>query len=63
MKRHDQFVIDAQVKILKIKKVEYIGGNHVLADLITEQFGRRYDKRHYFSREVWEMIKERGYIE
>lgn len=56
-------MIDHQIKIKKVLKVQEIGEDHILADLITEQFGRRYEKTHYFSKEVWDLINERGYIE
>lgn len=62
MKRHDPFVIDAQIKIKKVLWLKEFDG-HILADLVTEQFGRRVERRHYFSKEVWDLINERGYIE
>ena len=59
----NSFLKDVQIKIIKVLRVQEISDNYILADLITEQFGRRYEKRHVFDVEVWEQIKERGYIE
>ena len=59
----NSFLKDVQVKIIRVLRTEVVGNKLVFADLITEQFGRRYEKRHVFDIEVWNEIKERGYIE
>jgi len=57
------FLKDVQIKIISVIDVIEIDEQYLLADLVTEQFGRRTQKRHVFDRETWELMRERGYIE
>ena len=55
------------LELLKVKIVKIVGierdGRCIVADLVTEQFGRRTQKRYKFSIDEWETIKERGWVE
>ena len=56
------FLQDSRVKILKIIDIER-DGQCIVADLVTEHFGRRTQKRYKFELNEWETVKERGWIE
>lgn len=59
---NDTFIKDSEIKIIKVISTKVID-QYVLADLVTEQFGRRTEKRHVFPLDIWQEMKERGYIE
>ena len=58
----NDFLEESKVKIIKIIGEES-DGRHIIADLVTSQFSRVTQKRHEFSVEQWERVKERGYVE
>ena len=56
------FLQEARLKIEKVVGIER-DGRYIVADLVTEHFGRRTQKRYRFEMDEWETIKERRWIE
>ena len=56
------FLQEARVKIEKVVGIER-DGRCIVADLVTEHFGRRTQRRVIFEKSEWEQVRERGYIE
>ena len=56
------FLQESRVKILKIIGIER-DGRCIVADLVTEQLGRRTQKRYKFDINEWEQVRKRGYVE